>query len=66
MYQFFLMMFDDNRKIMMYKVIWAVIYNIIDNYICLDYLGLLQYNLSKHDNNFEDTKLNDLYGLGRP
>ena len=37
-----LMMFYDNRKKLMYTVIGEVIYNIIDEYICLDYLGLLQ------------------------
>ena len=46
------MMFYDNSKIIMYKVIGSVIYTIIDNYICIDYLGLFQYNLSKHGNTF--------------
>ena len=50
----------------MYKVIGAVMYNIIDKYICLDYLGLLQENLSKHDNNFKKTKFKNLSGLGIP
>ena len=42
------------------------IYAIIDNYICLGYLGLLQYNLYKHDNNFGITKFNDLSGMVIP
>ena len=51
---------------MMYKVIGAVIYTITDDYIYLDYLGLLQEKLSKHYNNFENTKFNDFYGSGIP
>ena len=43
-----------------------VIYAIIDNYICIDYLGLFQYKWSKHDNNFENTKFNNVSGLGIP
>ena len=49
-----------------YKVIGAVIYNIIDNYICIYYMGLLQYKMSKHNNRFEDTKFNNCYELGIP
>ena len=60
------MMFCDNRNTLMYKIIGEVIYTIIDEYICLDYPGLLQRNLSKHDNNFNKTKFNNLYGLGIP
>ena len=51
---------------MMYKVIGAVIYTNIDGYICLDYMGLLQYKLSKHNNKFENTKFDDLSGLFIP
>ena len=50
----------------MYKIIRAIIYTIIDEYICLDYLGLLQEKLSKHDKNFRKTKFNDLSQLGMP
>ena len=45
-------MLYENRK-NMYKNIGAVIYAIIDDYICNDYLSLLQEKLSKYDNNFE-------------
>ena len=38
-----LVMFYDNMKIIMYKVNRDLIYTIIDNYICLDYMGMLQY-----------------------
>ena len=51
---------------MMNIVIVAVIYTIIDDYICLDYLGLLQAKLSKHDNKFEDTKFKYFSRLGIP
>ena len=37
-----LIMSYDNRKPMMYKVIEELMYHIIDNYICLDYLGFIQ------------------------
>ena len=50
----------------MYKVTRSVIYTIIDDYICLDYLVLLKENLSKHDNNFEKNKFRDLSALGIP
>ena len=48
-----LIVFHENRTILMYNVIGVVMYTIIDDYICLDYLGLLQAKLSKHDNNFQ-------------
>ena len=51
---------------MMYKLIGVVTYTIIDNYICLYYLGFIQENLSKHGNNFENTKFKNVYGLGIP
>ena len=50
----------------MYRVIGVVIYNTIDDYICPGYLGLLQENLSKNNNNFEGTKFNDSSGLVIP
>ena len=48
-----LMMFYEHRKTIMCIVIGDLIYTIIDNYICLDDMGLIQENLSKHGNNFE-------------
>ena len=61
-----LIVFYDINKILMYKVIGLVVYTIIDDYICLDYLGFLQERLSKHDNNFENTKFKNLYALRIP
>ena len=43
-----------------------MLYNIIDNYICLDYLGLLQYELSKQNNKFENTKFKNVSALVIP
>ena len=56
------MMFYYNRKILTYKFIGEVIYTIIDEYICLDYLGLFQGNLFKHGDNFKNTKFNNFMG----
>ena len=50
----------------MYKVIEGVIYTIINEYICLDYLGLRQEMLSKHEDNFKNNKFNNLSGLRIP
>ena len=47
-------------------MIGAVIYTIVDDYICINYLGLFQDNSFKYDNKFKNTKLNDLSGLGIP
>ena len=49
---------------MMYKVISAVIYTIIDDCICIDYRDFLQENLSRHNINFGNIKFNNLSGLG--
>ena len=39
-----LMIFYESRNTFMYKVIGAVIYTIITEYICLDFLVLIQEN----------------------
>ena len=54
-----LMISYENRKKLMYKLIGEVIYTIIDEYICIDDLGLPQENLSKHDSKFKNTKFNN-------
>ena len=38
----------------MYKVIGFVIHSFIDNFICIDFLGILQNKLSAYDNKFEN------------
>ena len=61
-----LTMFYGNRITFIYILVGAVIYTIIDEYICPDYLGLLQENLSKDNNNSKKTNFNDLSELGIP
>ena len=50
-----LITFYGNRTAVVYKVIWYVIYSFIDNFLSLDYLGILQQKLYTlyYDNNFE-------------
>ena len=48
-----LMMFYYNINAVMLGVLVLVIYNIIDNYFCLDYICLFQYKLYKNGKNFE-------------
>ena len=60
------MMFYENRETILYKVIVPVTYTMINNYIGLDYLSLLQDNLSRLNNRFEKTKFKDLSGLVIP
>ena len=59
-------MFYDNRKTIVYKVIGSVIYTIIENYIYIYFLYLLQDKLSKHNNKFENTKFKNISGLVIP
>ena len=60
-----LMMFYHKEKIVVYKLIGSVINEFIDNFICLDYLGILQLFLFSYDNKFEK-KFNNLSGLVVP
>ena len=48
-----LMMFYNNRKEIMFRVLGSIVYTIIDNLICLYYVCLFQDKLSKHNRNFE-------------
>ena len=57
------MTFYHKRKTVVHKVIGLFIYLFIDNFICLDYLGILQKHLSDHNNKVKETKLNELSGL---
>ena len=58
------MMLFNNRNTLIYKVIWGLICAIIDEHICLEYLGLLLETLSKHNDNFKNSKFNNLSRLG--
>ena len=50
----------------MFRVVGYVIYTIIDNLICIDYLCFLQDKLSKHKKPFCNTIFDDLSGIGIP
>ena len=60
------MVFYEQRKKIMFRVIVAVIYTIVYNFICLYYLCMIQDNIFKHENKFEKTELNNFSGLGIP
>ena len=47
-----LMMFYENKKTVMNRVIGSVVCAIIDNYIFIYYMCLFQDKLSKHDRKF--------------
>ena len=59
-----LMMFYRNRKIVVYKVIVSVIYSVIDNSICIDYLCILQNSYLLTTPSLGKTKFNVLSELG--
>ena len=59
-------MFYKNRNTFMYKVIGALIYAIIYEYTCLDYLGLLQERYPNTMITSKKPRFNDFYGLGIP
>ena len=48
-----LVMLYDHRDTIMFRVLGYDIYTIINKFICIDFLCLIQYKLSKHDNFFE-------------
>ena len=49
----FFIIFYHNSNTVVYEVIGYIIYTSIDNFICLDFLGVLQQNVSSYDNHFE-------------
>ena len=58
-----LIMFYHNRTEVIYKLIVSSIYSFIDNFICIDYLGILKTK-SAYDNKLGKTKFNVLSVLG--
>ena len=42
-----------SNKSVVFKVMGYVIYSFVNNFICLDYLGILQQKLSAYNNKFE-------------
>ena len=63
-----LMMFYENRKKMIFKVLSSVVYCIMDNYIYVDYLCCLQNKLHVNFENkgFENTTYNAVSGIEIP
>ena len=50
----------------MYRVLSCVVYTLIENYICIDYLSCKSKNLSaiSYNTTFKDTSFNILLGMG--
>ena len=56
------------QYIYIYRVLTSVIYSVIDNYICIDYLSCQSKILSNISSNkmFKQTSFNILLGIGIP
>ena len=61
-----LMIFYENRKSMVFKVLGSVGYGIMDNYVCADYLCLFKAKLFLEYYRFENTTFGDNSGIGTP
>ena len=65
-----LIMFYENNgeKTKMYRVLSCVVYSLIDNYVCIDYLACQLKTLSfiSSKPTFEQTSFNILLGIGIP
>ena len=59
-----LIMLYENIKITILKVLGSVVYCIIENYLCFGYLYLQQDKLSLSHRCFENTKFDDISGIG--
>ena len=59
-----LMTFYENRKNMILKVLSQVVYCIMENYACADFLCCLQTKLHLKNKGFENTTYNDISGIG--
>ena len=51
---------------MIFKVLGSVVYCIMDNYVCADYLCLQKDKLSLENKGFENIRFNDISGIGIP
>ena len=60
------MMFDENRNNMIFKVLSSVVYCIIKNHVCADYLCCPQTKLHAENKGFKNTTYNDISGIGIP
>ena len=56
-----LIMFYENRKSVIFKVLGVVVYEFIEKYVCVDYLSLQREpKLSSSPRGFEDTSFDEL------
>ena len=60
-----LMMLYENRKSMIFKVLHSVVYCIMENYVCVEYLCCPKTKLHVHFSNkgFENTTYRDILGI---
>ena len=58
-----LLMFYENRKTTIIKVLGSIIYCITESYICVDYLCLHQAQIYLEHKGFENTIYNDFSGI---
>ena len=59
-----LLIFYENRNTVIFKVLGSVIYWIMYNYLCVDYMCSRQGLLSSAHKVFEKTTFNDISGIG--
>ena len=60
------LMFYEERKNMIFKVLSSVVYCITKNYACADYLYFPQTQLHVANKGFENITYNDISGIGIP
>ena len=59
-----LLIFYDNMKPIIYKVLVVVVYWLLDKYVCIDYLFLHKYKKSLSHRVFEDTLYDEVLVIG--
>ena len=62
-----IMIYENNEEIpKKFRVLSCVVYNLIDNYVCIEYLSCQSKTLSKNlcNTTFKDTSFNILIGIG--
>ena len=58
-----IMIFDENKKIATFMMLGSVIYCIMENHLCADYLCLKQDKIYLEQKGFENTTSNDILGI---
>ena len=63
-----LLIFDENRKNMKFKVLISIVYCIMDNFVCVDYICWQEKKLyvTNKGQVFENRTYNDVSGVGIP